>query len=85
MNNVSDLPSEMEQAIHDCFETWDLAVDGEITAERQEEGYIASVPFSGELLYEVALEDGHGNLLYNKEVEILFHGVRDGNLLLRTK
>lgn len=79
------LPSEMEQAIHTCFDTWGLEVDGEITAEEAEEGYVASVPFSGELLYEEALQDGHGNLLYNKEVEIQFYGLRDGQLLLLVK
>lgn len=82
---MTSLPSEMEQAIHDCFETWDLSVDSEITAEESEEGYITSVPFSGELLYEDALNDGHGNLLYNKEAEIQFYGVRDGQLLLFIK
>lgn len=79
------LPSEMEQAIRTCFETWELQVDGDISAEEAEEGYIASVPFSGELLYEEALRDGHGNLLYNKEAEIQFYGVRDGKLLLVVK
>jgi hypothetical protein len=79
------LSSEVEQAIHTCFETWELEIDGDITAEESEEGYIASVPFSGELLYEEALRDGHGNLLYNKEAEIQFYGVRDGELLLLIK
>lgn len=79
------LPSEMEQAIHTCFDTWGLQVDGEITAEETEVGYVASVPFSGELLYEEALQDGHGNLLYNKEAEIQLHGLRDGQLLLLVK
>lgn len=76
------LSIEMENAIHTCFGTWGLEVDGEITTEESEEGYIVSVPFSGELLYDDALGDGQGNLLYNKEAEIQFYGIRDGQLLL---
>lgn len=79
------LPAEIEDTIQTCFDTWELEVDGEISTEQTEEGYIASVPFSGELLYKEALRDGHGNLLYNKEFEIQFHGVRDGQLLLLIK
>lgn len=77
-----NLPSEMEQAIQASFDTWELEVDGDITAEEYEDGYIASVPFSGELLYEEALNDGYRNLLYNKEAEIQFYGIRDGQILL---
>ncbi|WP_126665167.1 hypothetical protein [Haloterrigena salifodinae] len=82
---TKQLPSELEGAVEKCFETWDLAVDGEITAEKEGNGYEASVPFSGELLVEEALRDGHRDLLYNKEAEILFKGVRDGKLLLTIK
>ena len=79
------LPQGLKEAIESCFETWELEVDGEISSVKENDSYEAEVPFRGELLVEEALRDGHGDLLYNKEAEILLKGVRDGNLLLAVK
>lgn len=79
------LPENLEDAIRSCLKTWDLETDGELSSVKEQDGYETEVPFKGELLVEEALHDGHGNLLYNKEAEILLKGIRDGNLLLIIK
>ncbi|WP_408956667.1 hypothetical protein [Natrinema sp. 74] len=75
-------PTDVRDAIEAGLETYNIDVAGELSATQiSDNRYEVKVPFTGELLLENALSN-QGNLLYNKEAEITWKGVKDGELVL---
>jgi len=73
---------DVREAVEIGLGTYDVEVVGDIETTEIDEGqYNVRVQFSGELLFNDVLEN-HGQLLYNKEAEIMWDGVKDGKLVL---
>lgn len=80
-------PDHVHDLIEAAFATYDVAIEGELTAEEVQEGiFEVDVPFSGEMDFEEVTAN-QGFLLYNKsnEGELSLRGVRDGKLVLTAK
>jgi len=76
------VPSDVRDVVEEGLRTYGVDIDGEITVvEHDGAEYTVEVPFSGELLVDEVLAN-QGTLLYNKEGEIDWSGVRDGRLVL---
>jgi len=74
--------NDVLDAVETGLGTYDVEVVGDIeTTEIDEKQYKVKVQFSGELLFDDVLAN-HGQLLYNKEAEVMWDGVEDGMLVL---
>lgn len=79
---IDSVPSDVRDVIEKGLGTYGISLDGEPVLVSQEEStYEVQVPFTGELLIDETLAN-YGPLLYNKEGEIMWKGVRDGELLI---
>lgn len=84
---MNTAPERVQTLIEAAFATYNVAVDGELTAKEVQEGvFEVDVPFTGEMDFE-EVTSNQGLLLYNKsnEGELSLKGVRDGNLVLTAK
>lgn len=79
-------PSDVERLIEQGLDTYDIAVDGDITVTSVADNeYEAEVPFTCELIIDEAFAN-QGSLLYIKDPgELTLKGVRDGQLLLTVR
>ena len=78
-------PDDVVQAVKNALGTYDLKVEGEMETTVLDDGqYKVEVPFSGKLRLENVLSN-QGRLLYNKEAEIMWEAVDDGNLVLAVR
>jgi hypothetical protein len=67
-----------KQIIEEALSTYDISVDGKITAGEVNE---YEVPFEGKLLLDEVYSN-QGSLLYNKNKPVAIKGVQDGRLIL---
>lgn len=75
---LSDVRNVLEQGLA----TYDISVTGDLhIVSRNDLKYEVEVPFGGELLLDETLAN-HGPLLYNRDGEIAWKGVRDGKLYI---
>ncbi|SDD54819.1 hypothetical protein [Natrinema hispanicum] len=75
-------PSDVKDVLKKGLATYDIdVVDDVKVISSHEDKYKVEVPYDGELLFDNILSN-YGTLLYNKEGEIDWKGVRSGKLVV---
>lgn len=75
-------PSDVKDVLKKGLATYDIdIVDNVKVISSHENKYEVEVPYNGELLFDDVLSN-YGTLLYNKEGEVEWKGVRSGKLVV---